>query len=176
MGLPDYAAVRYASFCVDFKKGASVSEEIDCLYPAGHVLYVDHGTFKHVGVSDGEGYVYEHSWRRGLGRVSLETFSRGRKIIDRGRLPGSLSPEHSLTRAEELVRMGRRYHLLKDNCEHFAYDVAGVEVGSPQVRKAVLAGVGIAGAIALRLPGLRFVGLGAAVWAFYRRTKSRNHQ
>ena len=147
-------------------------EEAESHYPAGHVLYVDHGTFKHVGVSDGEGYVYEHSWRRGLGRVSVATFARGRRIVDRGRLPGSLPPYESLARAEDLVRDGRQYHLLRDNCEHFAHDVVGVSVGSPQVRKALLAGLGMAGAIALRLPGVGYISLGAAAWAIYRRARS----
>lgn len=156
----------------DSNRGASVKEETNFDYPAGHVLYVDHGTFKHVGVSDGQGYVYEHSWRRGLGKVSVATFSRGRKIVDRGRLRGSLPPHESLVRAEDLVGDGRRYHLLRDNCEHFAHEVAGVGVGSPQVRKAVLAGLGVAGAIALRLPGLGYISLGAAAWAIYRRARS----
>lgn len=147
-------------------------ENADSHYPAGHVLYVDHGTFNHVGVSDGQGYVYEHSWRRGLGRVSVTTFSRGRKIVDRGRLPGSLPPEESLARAEDLVREGREYRLFRDNCEHFVRDVVGVRAGSPQARKAVFAGLGMAGAIAVRLPGVRWISLGAAAWAIYRRARS----
>lgn len=105
-------------------------------YPAGHLLAIDHGPFQHVGISDGNGFVYENSYRRGgRGRVPIATFARGNELVDLGLIPGGVSPAEVVRRAERLVRDPRRYHIINNNCEHFVHEVSGVGRQSPQIRQ-----------------------------------------
>lgn len=108
-------------------------------YPAGHLLSVDHGVFQHVGVSDGHGGVYENSYTGGgRGRISLGRFAGARTIQDLGPVPGGLPSHVVVDRARRLVRDPRRYHMLRNNCEHFIHEVGGTKSGSAQVRQLAL--------------------------------------
>lgn len=108
-------------------------------YPKGHLLSVQFPLYHHVGISDGYGHVFENSRARsGRGLVSLKDFSDGKGIIDHGFLPGSLPAEDIINNAAQLIADRKRYHLLKNNCEHFVHEVCGVKVTSPQLRRALI--------------------------------------
>ena len=108
-------------------------------YPKGHLLSVQFPLYHHVGISDGCGHVFENSRARsGRGLVSLQDFSDDKDIIDHGFLPGSLPAENIVENAEQLIADKKRYHLLKNNCEHFVHEVCGVKVSSPQLRRALV--------------------------------------
>jgi len=70
--------------------------------------------------------------------VSLSDFSDDKSIIDHGFLPGSLPAEDIIANAQQLIEDKKRYHLLKNNCEHFVHEVCGVKVASPQLRRALI--------------------------------------
>ena len=79
------------------------------LHPAGHLLCVDHGLYEHVGISDGEGMIFENSSaRNGRGLVSYEEFSAGKNIINLGLLPGSVSIPEMMERASALINQAFR--------------------------------------------------------------------
>ncbi|CAM2871387.1 lecithin retinol acyltransferase family protein [Moritella viscosa] len=108
-------------------------------YPKGHLLSVQFPLYHHVGISDGCGHVYENSRARsGRGLVSLLDFSDDKVIIDHGFLPGSLSASDIIINAKQLIADKKRYHLLKNNCEHFVHEVCGVKITSPQLRRALI--------------------------------------
>jgi len=134
------------------------------IFPAGHLLVVDHGLYEHVGISDGNGRVYENSnARQGRGLVSYEEFSAGKHIIDLGILPGSLPVPEILSRAQELVKNSKSYHLLTNNCEHFVREICGVEITSPQIQKAVFSA--LSSVIALKATNPKVKGMAAGVTA-----------
>lgn len=109
------------------------------IYPKGHLLSVQFPLYHHVGISDGEGNVYENSRARdGRGLVTLADFSSDKEIIDHGFLPGSLSADDIIENAKNLIADPKNYHLLKNNCEHFVHEVCGVKVSSPQLRRALV--------------------------------------
>lgn len=108
-------------------------------YPKGHLLSVQFPLYHHVGISDGCGHVYENSRARsGRGLVTLSDFSDDKEIIDHGFLPNSLPAEAIIDNAKALIADQKRYHLLKNNCEHFVHEVCGVKVTSPQLRRALI--------------------------------------
>ncbi len=108
-------------------------------YTKGHLLSVQFPLYHHVGISDGEGRVYENSRARsGRGLVELAEFANEKEIIDHGFLPGSLSADEIICNAEALIADQKRYHLLNNNCEHFVHEVCGVQVASPQLRRALI--------------------------------------
>lgn len=107
------------------------------IYPKGHLLSVRFPLYYHVGISDGEGGVYENSRARsGRGLVTLEAFASEKDIIDHGLLPGSKPANDIIDNAKELVADQKKYHLLNNNCEHFVHEVCGVTIASPQIRRA----------------------------------------
>ena len=109
------------------------------IYPQGHLLSVQFPLYYHVGISDGCGNVYENSRSRaGRGLVTLADFANGKCIIDHGFLPGSLPAPVIIANAALLIRDKKRYHLLKNNCEHFVHEVCGVRISSPQLRRALV--------------------------------------
>ena len=108
-------------------------------YPKGHLLSVKFALYHHVGISDGFGSVFENSRARaGRGLVSLADFSDDKEIVDHGFLPGSLSAKDIIVNAEQLIADPKRYHLLKNNCEHFVHEVCGIRIVSPQLRRALV--------------------------------------
>jgi hypothetical protein len=109
------------------------------LYPKGHLISVKFPLYHHVGISDGFGSVFENSRARaGRGLVSLADFSADKEIVDHGFLPGGLSAKAIVINAEQLIADPKRYHLLKNNCEHFVHEVCGVKIVSPQLRRALI--------------------------------------
>ena len=88
-------------------------------YKEGHLLSVKHGIYHHVGISDGNGNVYENSRERGgSGLVIDHIFSSGKPISDHG-IIGSLSANTILERAKTLITDQKPYKLFNNNCEHF---------------------------------------------------------
>jgi len=141
------------------------------MFPAGHLIVVDHGLYEHVGISDGNGKVFENSnARKGRGLVSYEEFSAGKGIIDLGILPGSRPVPEVLKRAQELIINRKSYHLLTNNCEHFVREVCGVEISSPQIQQAVFAILSSTIALKATDPKVKGVTAGAVVGALF--TKS----
>lgn len=110
------------------------------IYSPGHVLAVDLGAYRHVGISDGQGGVFENSARRGRpSRVTLEEFSGGKRVEDRGIPRGSAPPWRILERAEAIVSSGVTYRLSTNNCEHFVTEALGVGRSSHQIQRASVA-------------------------------------
>ena len=127
-------------------------------YPKGHLLCVNHKFFEHVGISDGNGKVYENAYRtKGRGKVSLDEFSQGRKIIDIGLLPGSLDPDQIIEKAEITISDKKRYNFFFNNCEHFVREICGVKIRSPQIQQAILSA--IIAALALKSKDTKIKGL-----------------
>ena len=132
-------------------------------YPKGHLLCADHGIYEHVGISDGKGDVYENAYRTGgKGKVSLENFSGGRKIIDIGILPGSPKPNQIIENAERVIADKKKYNLLFNNCEHFVREVCGIDVKSPQIQQAIFTAVSAGAALKIKDSGLKGAAVGAA--------------
>jgi hypothetical protein len=132
-------------------------------YPKGHLLCADHRYYEHVGISDGNGYVYENAYRTGgRGKVSLNEFSGGKKVIDIGILPGSPKPGIIIKNAENAILNTKKYNLLFNNCEHFVREVCGVDVKSPQIQQAIFAAVSAAVAFKTKKSGIRGMATGAA--------------
>ncbi|NKC14086.1 MAG: hypothetical protein GKR94_18440 [Gammaproteobacteria bacterium] len=122
--------------------------------------------YEHVGISDGEGGVFENSKTgNGRGLVSYDEFSAGKSIIDLGILPGSLPVPEIIERAKNLILDKKSYHLLTNNCEHFVRQVCGVEVTSPQVQQALFATVSYAIASKATDPKIKGAATGAATGA-----------
>ena len=133
-------------------------------YPKGHLLCADHGYYEHVGISDGKGFVYENAYRTGgRGRVLLEEFSDGKKIVDIGILPGSPEPDIIIKNAENAISDKKKYNVLFNNCEHFVREVCGVDIKSPQIQQAILGTVGIAFALKGKNPEAKGIAAGVAI-------------
>ncbi|MCF7790880.1 MAG: lecithin retinol acyltransferase family protein [Victivallales bacterium] len=133
------------------------------IYPKGHLLCVDHGLYEHVGISDGSGCVFENSYRAGKrGKVPLEEFSQGKKIIDIGFLPNSLPADKIISNAENAVKNPEKYNFVFNNCEHFVREICGVDIKSPQIQKAILAAIGTVAALKIRNPLFRTMAVGAS--------------
>lgn len=130
------------------------------IYPKGHLLCVNHGIYEHIGISDGYGNVYENAHRTGgRGKVALKDFSKGKKIIDIGILPGSVEPDKIIEKAETLVADKKKYNILFNNCEHFVREVCGVDVKTPQIQHAIF--FAVSSAVALRAKDTRLKGIAA---------------
>ena len=86
-----------------------------------HGIYCGHGEVIHYFVSNGSGVVVRHS---------LSNFARGGEIevLKYSIFP----PEKVIKRAESRLRE-KRYNLLFNNCEHFAYWCKAGESKSPQI-------------------------------------------
>jgi len=141
------------------------------IYPAGHLLCVNHGLYEHVGISDGEGMVFENSnARNGRGLVDYTAFSVGKGIIDLGLLPGSLPVSVMMERANKLITNEKSYHLLGNNCEHFVREVCGVDISSPQIQKAVFALISTSIAVKATDPKIKGMAAGATLGAMMSKT------
>lgn len=108
----------------------------------GDHLYVRRGRhYTHHGIDCGDGSVIHHVGPRGrlrhIGRTSVETFAAGSDVRVRAHVD-RLDPETTVRSAES--RMGSRdYHLVRNNCEHFATWCCTGRAASSQVRRWLLA-------------------------------------
>ena len=105
-------------------------------YYPGDVLAVRvHGVISHEGIVTETGRVISNSRRRGgVFEESVRDFSNGGKLVNKGGL-SNLSRESVLARARSQI--GRRYHALDYNCEHFVRDCYGLRPHSPQKKLAI---------------------------------------
>ncbi|MBW1615171.1 MAG: lecithin retinol acyltransferase family protein [Deltaproteobacteria bacterium] len=137
-------------------------------YLMGHLLCVDRVIYDHVGISNGQGKVYENAKGKKPQLVSTEEFAKDKKIIDLGILPDSFLPEEIIERAQKIIEKGKRsYKLLTYNCEHFVREVCGVDIKSPQVQRHIFSF--LAGSIALyaKSPHIKGVAGGAAIASLF---------
>lgn len=106
-------------------------------YSVGTVLAVDFFPVTHVGIATGRGWVISNSRARGgVYEESLRDFSDGRPIRVLGHL-GNLPASRVVERARS--KIGERWSLFSNNCEHFVRWAHGVKVASPQLENAVKA-------------------------------------
>lgn len=149
----------------------------------GDHIYVRRGRrYSHHGIDCGDGTVIHYGGSRRTGRrverTSLEAFAAGSPVLVRPyrqRLP----VEKIIANAES--RLGTRgYHLVRNNCEHFATWAATGAATSRQVRRwaiaapGAVASVGAADAVGLHLVLLAILSMGAYAlsrpWPRRRRT------
>lgn len=139
----------------------------------GDHLYVQRGRhYTHHGIDCGDGTVIHHIGPRGrlrhIGRTSMEAFASGSEVRVRTHVD-RLDPETTVRSAE--ARLGSRdYHLVRNNCEHFASWCCTGRAASSQVRRWVLAAQGtVASFAAVQLLGGHlavFGTVGAGLYAF----------
>ncbi len=137
-------------------------------YPMGHLLCIDKVIYNHVGISDGQGMVYENTKGAKPRLVSIDKFAKGKKIIDLKILPDSFEPSEIIKRAQKIIEEGKRsYKILTYNCEHFVREVCGVDIKSPQVQKYIFSL--LAGSIALyaKSPHVKWIAGGAGIAAAF---------
>lgn len=127
----------------------------------GDHIYARRLGYTHDGIDCGDGIVIHRSLVDGtksgamIRRSSIEEFSRGAEVHLRD-YGTRLSREETVARAESMVGQSG-YHLMIDNCEHFARWCATGEYESEQVQVAVSA-TGVAGVgIGVPAGGLRLV-------------------
>ncbi len=133
-------------------------------YPMGHLLCIDKVIYDHVGISDGQGMVYENTKGVKPQLVSIDDFAKGKKIIDLKILPGSFEASEIIRRARKIIEEGKKsYKLLTYNCEHFVREVCGVDIKSHQVQKYIFSF--FAGSIALyaNSPHIKWIAGSAAI-------------
>ena len=102
-------------------------------YTPGTVLAVDFGPFKHVGLWTEIGTVISNSKKSGcVQEEDIHAFSGGRPIEVIGYI-GNLAPADVIRRARS--KIGTKWNLLKNNCEHFVHEIHGQSKKSPQLMK-----------------------------------------
>ena len=113
--------------------------------PPGTVIGVRYGAIEHVGIVtdwriDGMPAVISNSYaHRGVREESLGDFARGRAFRVHKRL-SDMPGEEVADRARRMV--GRRYDVLRFNCEHFVRVAHGLKPKSPQVYGALALAAG----------------------------------
>jgi hypothetical protein len=127
----------------------------------GQHLFIKKGTYSHHGVYIGNDEIVHYSgfqqkFATGkISRINFKDFSNGQEVFVRVYFQDSFSPQEIVTRAISRIDENE-YHLLFNNCEHFAcWCISNQEISS-QV-KAVLSPV-------TGLP--RAIGRGTVGWAF----------
>jgi hypothetical protein len=139
----------------------------------GDHLYVQRGRhYTHHGIDCGDGTVIHHVGPRGpmrhLGRTSMASFAAGATVQVRAHVP-RLDPETTVRHAESRVG-SRDYHLVRNNCEHFATWCCTGRAASSQVRRWMLAAQGtLASMVAVWALGAHLAVLGtvgAGLYAF----------
>lgn len=110
----------------------------------GQHVYVRHGLYTHHGIGDGRGGVIHYTGlanglRSGpVRRTPIEEFAAGRLVKVRTYRRRKHAPEEAVERAE--ARLGEdRYHVVWNNCEHFAEWCITGRGRSRQVRMAAKA-------------------------------------
>lgn len=110
-------------------------------YALGSHLVASRFGYTHHGIYVGDGHVVHYLRDEGVTMTDLEDFSRGQTVWVREHPHAPYSGEECAARA--LSRLGEDdYHLIFNNCEHFATWCATGEKRSGQVEDAVLTGLG----------------------------------
>ncbi len=111
-------------------------------YQLGDVLRVTvYGFVVHEGIYTDLGTVISSSRRNGyVVEESVRAFSAGREITNIGPL-SDISPHLALAHAR--TRLGKKYKLLSDNCQHFVRRCYRLKPKSPQAEKILLAGAAL---------------------------------
>jgi hypothetical protein len=139
----------------------------------GDHIYVQRGRhYTHHGVDCGDGSVIHYVGPRGplrhVGRTSLEEFAAGSVVQVRAHVD-RLDVETTIENAESRVG-SRDYHLVRNNCEHFAAWCCTGRAASSQVRRWALAAQGtFASFVAVQSLGAHLAVLGtvgAGLYAF----------
>lgn len=113
--------------------------------PPGTVIGVRYGLIEHVGIVtdwaiDGMPAVISNSYaHRGVREEPLSSFAGGRPF----RIHKAMTdmPGHAVAaRARRMI--GRRYHAVRFNCEHFVRIAHGLKPRSPQLHRALALAVG----------------------------------
>lgn len=100
----------------------------------GSIVAASRVVYQHLGIMTERGTVIANSGTHGrVVELPLKKFSLGLPVADKG-YPGDRAPEEVI--AEARSRIGERYNLFKNNCEHFATGVHGLEPHSPQIKQA----------------------------------------
>lgn len=117
-------------------------------HQVGDVLRVTvYGWVLHEGILTAEGTVISNSRRNGyVVEESVRAFAGGRRITNIGPL-SETSPHLAIAHAR--TRLGQKYSLMSDNCQHFVRHCYQVKPTSPQRNVAVIAGVLAAGLFVL---------------------------
>jgi hypothetical protein len=148
---------------------------------ADHIFVRRDRHYSHHGIDCGDGTVIHYAGRRGPGRrverTSLSSFADGSEMLVRTyrrRLPA----EEIIANAES--RLGTHgYHLVRNNCEHFATWASTGSASSRQVRGWVMAApgavasVGAADAVGVHLMLLGSLSMGAYALATPLRRRRR---
>ncbi len=106
------------------------------MYQLGDVLRVTvYGFVVHEGIYTDAGTVISNSRRNGyVVEESLHEFSAGREIANIGPL-SDISPHLALAHAR--TKLGQKYKLYSDNCQHFVRRCYRLKPKSPQANKVV---------------------------------------
>lgn len=105
----------------------------------GDILKRKKGLHDHVGVAWFDGRVLHNSPRCGEHLSSLAEFAAGRAV----RVEPCSSNERTrvVANGAAVLRHPRRYHLLRNNCEHTAHYVVRGRAISPQLARGLLIGL-----------------------------------
>lgn len=117
-------------------------------HQVGDVLRVTvYGWVIHEGILTAEGTVISNSRRNGsVVEESVRSFANGRKVTNIGPL-SETSPHVAIAHAR--TRLGQKYSLLSDNCQHFVRHCYKVKPTSPQRNVALVAGAVVASLIVI---------------------------
>lgn len=129
----------------------------------GDHIYVRRGRrYTHHGIDCGDGSVIHYIGRRTgirrVGRTPFEDFAAGSRVRVR-RYRHARSAEETLRTAESLIGT-TDYHLIRNNCEHFAVWCRTGRSRSRQVRRWFLAALGTTSVAIVQTPGLHIVLIG----------------
>lgn len=135
-----------------------------------HIFVRRGGYYTHHGIDGGDGTVIHYTGTavtgRRVERTSLESFAGGGDVFVRtyrSRLP----TEEIISRAESRLGMSG-YHLVRNNCEHFATWASTGSAASRQVRSWVVAAPGAAASVAVaQAAGVHLIVLGTVSMCAY---------
>lgn len=137
----------------------------------GDHIYVRRGRYyTHHAIDVGDGTVIHYTGTAASGRrverSSLESFACGGPVYVRA-YRSRLSPEEIVGRAESRLGM-RGYHLVRNNCEHFATWASTGSAASRQVRSWAMAAPGAAASVAVaQAAGVHLIVLGTVSMCAY---------
>lgn len=105
----------------------------------GDILMREKGLHDHVGVAWFDGQVLHNSPARGEHLSSLQEFAAGHEI--RVQPTSVYDRARALANGVAVLRAPRRYHVLRNNCEHTAHYIVQGRARSPQLMRWTLVGL-----------------------------------